>query len=344
LLLYLIAGSLWGGTPEGQAVFEGKGGCVACHAVGDRGGSIGPDLSDIGVRRSPEYLLRAVTDPDADIEREYLTIAVLTNSGRRVEGIRLNEDDFSIQIRDASGNLRSFLKSDLKSLTRELRSLMPPPKLSAGETRLVVEYLSALRGRLGGSMPRRAIAAVSENLEWLTRPDRDADEQPTAVLDALELAPAAVVADVGAGAGYFTWRLAQRAAKVYAVDLQQEMLARTAQELKRRGVANVELVRGSDTDPHLPEDALDLVLLASAYHEFSQPEAMMAAIHRSLKPNGRLAVLEYRKEDSYSYLEELHKMTLRGLRVEIEGMGFQTLRIHTFLPRQHFVTFQKRQP
>src|SRR4029453_17298548 len=137
----------------------------------------------------------------------------------------------------------------------------------------------------------------------------------------------ATVADVGAGAGYFTWRLAQRVGakgKVFAVEIQPRMLALIKQDLERRNIANVELVLGEERDPHLPGEALDLVLLANAYHEFSEPEAMMAAIRRALKPNGRVVVLEYRKEDAYTPLEEPHKMTLNDVRSEIESMGFET--------------------
>lgn len=334
----------------GRAILEGKGGCLECHSIGNRGGVLAPDLSDIGAKRDAGSLRLSLVDPDAEIEPEYVTIVATTSRGERVEGVRLNEDDFSIQLRDASANLRSFLKAEMKGLTRELRSLMPSyaAKLNDDELAHLVRYLSSLKGPLTpGSEPRRPIASVSENLEWLTRPDRDGDERPTAVLDALRIPAGAIVADVGAGAGYFTWRLAQRVGaggKVYAVEVQQKMLDLISADLAKRGIANVQLVRGSQSDPGLPAGALDLVFLGSAYHEFSEPEAMMSAIRRSLKPNGRLVVLEYRKEDAYTYLEELHKMSLREIRLEIEAMGFQTGRILPFLPRQHFVIFEKRQP
>src|SRR5262249_33706880 len=147
----------------------------------------------------------------------------------RIEGVRLNEDDFSIQIRDTGGNLRSFQKDKLARLAREVRSLMPSyaAKLSGAEIESLTAYLQSLKAALvqpGESAVRaRAIAPVSERRAWLPRPDRDGDERPGAVLDALQIPAGATVADVGAGAGYFTWRLAERVGaggKVIAVEIQ----------------------------------------------------------------------------------------------------------------------------
>jgi len=357
LLLLILAGrsssaTLAGDPAAGKAIFERKGGCLNCHSIDNRGenrgGSLGPELSDVGVMRTLEALRLAITDPDAEIRSEYWTITVLTNRGDRIRGIRLNEDDFSIQLRDAEGNPRSFLKDNLKSVLRELRSLMPSyaSRLSVQEIDNLVAYLSSLKGpvvRPKETIPR-TIAPISERLDWLTRPDRDADERPNVVLDALQIPEGAAVADVGAGAGYFTWRLAQRVGskgRVIAVEVQQKMLDLIKQDLAMRRIQNVELVLGNERDPRLPEGALDLVLLANAYHEFSHPAAMMAAIRRSLKPGGRVAVLEYRKEDAYTPIEELHKMTLEDVRSEIESMALETEQVLQILPIQHLVIFTK---
>lgn len=340
-----------GDPAAGGAIFAGKGGCLACHSVDNRGGSLGPDLSEVGVMRTPEALRTALLDPDAEIETEYITITVLTKQGERRQGLRLNEDDFSIQLRDANGDLRSFQKDGLETLGRELRSLMPSyaATLSTREIDDLVAYLRSLKGavvRPGETVVRtRVIAPLSERIDWLTRPERDGEERPETVLDALQIPSGAAVADVGAGAGYFTWRLAQRVGpqgKVIAVEVQQKMLDRIGGELKKRHLTNVELVLGEERNPHLPERRLDLVLLANAYHEFSDPEVMMAAIRRSLKPDGRVAVLEYRKEDNYSPVEGLHKMSLRELRSEMESMGFETEQVLRLLPRQHLLIFRSR--
>ena len=353
LLFTFAVQSAAGGDPAaGKTLFTSHG-CIKCHSLDQQGGSLGPDLSDIGVLRTPESLRIALTDPDAEIHSEYFTITVQTNRGDKISGIRLNEDDFSIQLRDAQGNLRPFQKDNLKNLSRQMRSLMPSyaSKLTAGEIDSLVAWLGSLKGTIvppgGGFTRTRAIAPVSERIDWLTRPERDADERPTVVLELLGLSEGATVADVGAGAGYFTWRLAGqvgRKGKVIAVELQQKMLDLIAEDLRKRGITNVELVLGRENDPRLPEGSLDLVFMANAYHEFAEPDVMMNAIRRSLKSGGRVVVLEYRKEDLYSPVEELHKMTLRDLRSEIESFGFETERVLDVLPIQHFLIFRKRAP
>jgi predicted methyltransferase len=243
------------------------------------------------------------------------------------------------------------LKENLKELRHEERSLMPSyaGKLSDREIDNLVAYLRTLKGeppQADGAAPRtRMIAPISENLAWLNRPERDKDERPETLLDFLEIPAGSAVADLGAGSGYFTWRLARRVGpkgKVLAVDIQQEMLDLIAQDLKKRNITNVELLLGSDRDPKLPVGALDLVLIANAYHEFSEPEAVLAAIRRSLKPNGRMVVLEYRKERSYTPMPSLHKMTMQEMRSEIEPAGFQLERALDFLPDQHGLIFTKR--
>ena len=336
-----------GDAAAGRAVFVGKGACVNCHSVENRGGSVGPDLTEIGLRRSPESLRLALVDPSAEIYEEYLTVVAVTRRGQRIEGIALNEDDLSIQLRDAAGNPRSFLKENLKEVRREERSLMPSyaSKLSAAEIDNLVAYLRTLRGaRVAARSPRRReIARVSENITWLTRPDRDGDERPETLLAALQIPPGATVVDLGAGTGYFTWRLAQRVGpqgKVFAVEVQREMLDRIGEEVRKRNLTNVELVLGEEHGPRLPD--ADLVLIANAYHEFSDPEAMMAAVRRCLKPNGRVVVIEYVKENPHVPVSEPHKMSFEEIRSEIEPMGFQLERILDFLPMQHGLIFVAR--
>jgi SAM-dependent methyltransferase len=198
---------------------------------------------------------------------------------------------------------------------------------------------------LGKVTRKRQPAPVCSDPEWLTRPDRDSTEQPDKVLDALHIREGATVADVGAGVGYFTWRLAKRVGpkgKVIAVDLQQKMLDLMAEDLKRRNITNVEMILGSVRDPHLPEGAVDLALLVDVYHEFSEPEAMIDHIRRSLKPDGRLVLVEYRKEDPSVPILPLHKMSVEEVRSEIEPMGFQLQQDLEFLPTQHLLIFTKK--
>src|SRR6185503_911630 len=173
-----------GDAAAGRAIFVGKGGCVNCHSIENRGGSVGPDLSEIGLRRAPESLRLAIVDPSAEIYQDYLTVVAVTKLGQRIEGITLNEDDLSIQLRDAGGNPRSFLKENLKEVRRKERSLMPSYalKFSAVEIENLTAYLGTLRGATAaphsGVSRTREIARVSENLTWLTRPERDGEERP----------------------------------------------------------------------------------------------------------------------------------------------------------------------
>ncbi len=200
---------------------------------------------------------------------------------------------------------------------------------------------------LGKVTRRRQIAPMlsPEHADWLVRPDREASEQPEQVLDALKIPAGATVADVGAGVGYFTWRLARRVGpggKVIAVEVQQRMLDLMAKNLKDRNVTNVEMVLGGARDPRLPEGAVDLALLVDVYHEFSEPEAMMTNIRRALKPDGRLVLIEYRKEDPAVPILPLHKMSVEDVRSEIEPVGFQFREALEFLPTQHILVFARK--
>ncbi len=199
---------------------------------------------------------------------------------------------------------------------------------------------------LGKVTRKRQIAPMfsAEHAQWLIRPDRDATEQPEKVLDALDIREGSTVADVGAGVGYFTWRLAKRVGpqgKVIAVEVQQKMLDLMAENLRQRNIHNVEMVLGGMNDPRLPEGTVDLALLVDVYHEFSEPEAMVTTIRRSLRPDGRLVLVEYRKEDPSVPILPLHKMSVDEVRSEIEPLGFQLGKALEFLPTQHILIFTK---
>jgi putative heme-binding domain-containing protein len=330
----------------GKALFEGAGGCVKCHSVDDRGGTLGPDLSWVGLLRTQESLRRALVDPNAQISRRYATVVAEPANGQVIEGIRLNEDDYSIQIRDTQGELRSFIKSELKSLRRDPRSLMPSyaAKLSDVEIDRVVGYLRTLR-KLWSLAPEertREIAPATENVPFFDRPERDTEERPELLMQALRIPAGAAVADIGSGTGYFTWRLAQQvgpSGKVYAVDIQQTMLDLTKSAVDRHKLTNVEYVLATETEPRLPAQSVDLAFLAYAFHEFADPETTMAAIRRALKPGGRVLVLEYAKESNIAPASPLHKMSFEEIRREIEPTGFVVDQLLDFLPVQHGVIF-----
>ena len=190
----------------------------------------------------------------------------------------------------------------------------------------------------------RRFAAVMgwQGAEWLERSEREAEEEPEKALDALGPLDGLTVADVGAGSGYFAVRLASRVGpkgRVYANDLQPEMLKMLGARLARERIANVTLVQGAVDDPKLPASSLDLVLMVDVYHEFSEPQKMLRGVRAALKPNGRLVLLEYRKEDPDVPIRFEHKMSIAEAKLELEAEGFKLSNVDTRLPRQHILIF-----
>jgi ubiquinone/menaquinone biosynthesis C-methylase UbiE len=180
---------------------------------------------------------------------------------------------------------------------------------------------------------------------FLNRIGRDAEERPDSLVNALEIPMGSSVAEIGSGTGYFTWRLAENvgpAGKVFAVDVQQKMLDLSAETIKRHQLSNVELVLGGESDPRLPASSLDLVLIAYAYHEFAEPEAMMTAVNRALKPNGRLVIIEFAEDHPFGPQDKAQRMTVNQIRTEIEPIGFELDRLLDLLPIQHGLIFTKR--
>lgn len=192
-----------------------------------------------------------------------------------------------------------------------------------------------------GQYAGRPIAQTMSYLgaDWLDRPDRAQREKPDVVLDALHLAPDATAADVGAGTGYFTLRLAHRVAHVEATDLQPEMLHLLAQNLEREHVSNVALHPATDHDSGLPAACCDVVMMVDVYHELSDPPGVIASIRKALRPHGRLVLVEYRGEDPAVAIKPEHKMTLPQIKKELEGLGFHFVESLEMLPDQRIVIF-----
>ena len=181
-----------------------------------------------------------------------------------------------------------------------------------------------------------------QGAQWLERPEREIEEEPDKALDALGDLGGTTIADVGAGSGYFTVRLAARVGpkgRVYANDLQPEMLKMLGARLERERIANVTLVQGRIDDPRLPASSLDLVLMVDVYHEFSAPQSMLRAVRTALKPGGRLVLLEYRKEDPTVPIRPEHKMSVAEAKAELEAEGYRLAKVDGRLPRQHVLVF-----
>jgi precorrin-6B methylase 2 len=182
-------------------------------------------------------------------------------------------------------------------------------------------------------------------IPWLDRPSREAEEKPSFVLDALSLRRGETVADLGAGSGYYTFRIAPKvgpSGKVLAVEIQDEMIAALRQRIAEQKVVNVEVVKGSESDPHLPANALDLVLMVDVYHELAFPYEVMTAVRKALKPRGRVVFVEYRKEDPAVTIKEVHKMSVEQLEKEMKAVKMVHLKTVETLPLQHIVIFEKQ--
>ena len=177
---------------------------------------------------------------------------------------------------------------------------------------------------------------------WLDRAERDREENTTRALEALGVTPGMVVADFGAGSGYYTERLARQVGpdgKVLAVDLQPEMLELLGARITRLGLTNVELIRSTEDDPRLPTGTVDLILMVDVYHELSQPQLVLRRMKAALSPRGRIAILEYRKEDASVPIRPEHKMSVAEATAEFGAEGYRLDARVDSLPWQHLLFF-----
>ena len=205
---------------------------------------------------------------------------------------------------------------------------------------LAFPFLAAPRQTTVQRQPAPVMGAAGA--DWLTRSERIREEEPDRMLASLDIKKGSVVADVGAGVGYHVWRLAQivgPAGKVIGEDIQEDMLRMLRRNIDQRKLTNVDIILGTPTNPNLPENAVDLVLMVDVYHEFSDPVAMMTNIRKALKPDGRVVLVEFRKEDPSVPIQPLHKMTVQEVRSELESMGFKFQKVLDFLPWQHIIIF-----
>ena len=198
---------------------------------------------------------------------------------------------------------------------------------------------------IGKYYMNREIAKVMghQAMMWLERPSRVTEEKPDLTVEKLDLKPDDVVADIGAGTGYFSFRMAQQVpeGKVYAVDIQPEMLDEITFLKEKKNINNVETVLGTEEKPNLPPESIDLALMVDAYHEFAYPREMMEGIVEALKPGGRVVLLEYRKENPMIMIKPLHKMTQKQVKKELKAVGLKWQETKQFLPEQHFLVFSK---
>jgi ubiquinone/menaquinone biosynthesis C-methylase UbiE len=179
--------------------------------------------------------------------------------------------------------------------------------------------------------------------DWLDREEREREEQPEKAIAQLNLKPGMMIGDVGAGTGYYSIRMAKLIGPglVYANDIQPGMLEKLRERATASNVANIVTVLGTESDPKLPPGKLDLVIMVDVYHELSRPQRMLEGIRDSLKPGGRLVLLEYRKEDPSVPIRPEHKMSVDEVKAEVSPEGFRFEKVVDKLPWQHIIFFRK---
>ena len=204
-------------------------------------------------------------------------------------------------------------------------------------------YKSPSRDGIGKIYQGREISKVMGHLgaSWLERSSRANEESPNLAVDLLDLKKDMIVADFGAGTGYFTSKLAGKCSIVYAVDIQQEMLDLNAKQMRNKNINNVKFILGFTNRTGLPKNSLDLVILVDVYHELENPLEIMNDIKSSLNQTGKVALIEYRKEDPTVPIKPLHKMSVEQV---VKEMRQVNLKLHSNiqeLPRQHMLIFSK---
>lgn len=218
-------------------------------------------------------------------------------------------------------------------------------KVTIGASKPIYIQKKPTRDGIGKVYMDREISQVMGHLGagWLERSEREREERTDLLVKNLELKPNEIVADIGAGSGYFTFRMAKLVpeGKAYAVDISKEMLAIVKGRIGRYKTKNVVPIHSTITDVKLPENSVDCVLIVDAYHEFSHPREMGLSILKALKPGGRLVLIEYRLEDPKVPIKLLHKMTQAQAKKEMKAIGFEWKETRDMLPQQHFMVYIK---
>ena len=219
-------------------------------------------------------------------------------------------------------------------------------RASAGCALLAVALTAVAAAQTTGVHPisgrRYAPVMGYQGAPWLERSEREEEEAPDVALNVLKIPKGASVADIGAGSGYLTVRLAARVGptgRVFANDVQPQMLNILARRLSNSKITNVTLIEGTIDDPKLAPASVDLILMVDVYHELSEPQAMLRHMREALKPGGRLVLLEYRKEDPTVPIKPEHKMSIAEAKMEVEAEGFTLQKVDGALPRQHILIF-----
>ena len=178
---------------------------------------------------------------------------------------------------------------------------------------------------------------------WLERPSREQEERPDLAVEALELQPTDTVADIGAGTGFMSFKIAKQVpeGQVFAIDVQPEMIDLLTEARAENGLTQVQPIQSTEDDPHLPADSVDLAIMVDAYHEFAFPREMMTGLYEAIRPGGRVVLAEYRAENPLIMIKRLHKMSEQQVKRELAAVGFAWIKTDERLPQQHLLFFEK---
>ena len=204
-------------------------------------------------------------------------------------------------------------------------------------------YVKSSRDGIGKVYLGREISGIMGHMgaSWLDRASREIEERPDLVINALGLNRNDVVADFGAGSGYFTEKIAPLCSLVYAVDIQMEMIELNKRKMKRKEIKNVNFILGGEKVTNLPKESIDYLIMVDVYHELEFPYEIMKDIYRAMKHDGKVVLVEYRKEDPKVMIKPLHKMSIMQIRKEMNNSGFELNSSFEGLPRQHMLFFNK---
>jgi len=210
----------------------------------------------------------------------------------------------------------------------------------------IYTYRPGTPGGTGKFYMGREIAHVvgPSSSKWLNRESRPQEEKTHLAIDKINIPPTGVIADIGAGTGYYTFKLVPKVpeGKVYAVEIQDEMIAFIKERKQKENNTNIEVIKGDSLSPNLPDNSIDLAVMVDVYHELEYPVEMLQSIRRSLKKDGKFLLIEYKGEDPAVAIRPLHKTTVAQLNKELGANGFKLSYNGQFLPLQHFLLFEKK--
>jgi ubiquinone/menaquinone biosynthesis C-methylase UbiE len=209
----------------------------------------------------------------------------------------------------------------------------------------VYQHKTASDGGTGKVYFGREIAHIMDfsGSAWLERANRQQEENSNLTIDKLPIEKNSVIADIGAGTGYYTFKICSKVpeGRVYAVEIQDDAVNYLKNKVGQLDIQNVTVIKGKEQSPELPESSIDLAIMVDVYHELLYPHEMLESIRKSLKPHGKLLLIEYRAEDPKVEIKELHKMSVKQVNKELTANGFHLVHDGEFLPIQHFLLYEK---